>query len=25
MRYKLEQYKHIKPEMIYTNDNKLKL
>ena len=25
MRYKLEQYRHIKPEMIYTNDNKLKL
>jgi hypothetical protein len=25
MRYKLEQYKHIKPEHIYTNDNKLKL
>lgn len=25
MRYKLEQYKHIKPEMIYTNENKLKL
>jgi hypothetical protein len=25
MRYKLEQYRHIKPEMIYTNENKLKL
>jgi hypothetical protein len=25
MRYKLEQYRHIKPGMIYTNDNKLKL
>lgn len=25
MRYKLEQYKHIKPDMIYTNENKLRL
>lgn len=25
MRYKFEQYKHVKPEMIYTNDNKLGL
>lgn len=25
MRYKLEQYRHIKPELIYTNDNKLRL
>lgn len=25
MRYKLEQYAHIKPEMIYTNENKLRL
>lgn len=25
MRYKLEQYRHIKPEMIYTNENKLRL
>ncbi len=25
MRYKLEQYSHIKPEMIYTNENKLRL
>ncbi len=25
MRYKLEQYRHIKPELIYTNENKLKL
>lgn len=25
MRYKLEQYRHIKPEMVYTNDNKLNL
>lgn len=25
MRYKFEQYKHVKPEMIYTNENKLGL
>lgn len=25
MRYKFEQYKHVKPELIYTNDNKLGL
>lgn len=25
MRYKFEQYKHVKPEMIYTNDSKLGL
>jgi hypothetical protein len=25
MRYKLEQYRHIKPEMVYTNENKLNL
>lgn len=25
MRYKFEQYRHVKPEMIYTNDNKLGL
>lgn len=25
MRYKYEQYKHVRPEMIYTNDNKLGL
>ena len=25
MRYKFEQYKHVKPEFIYTNDNKLGL
>lgn len=25
MRYKLEQYRHIKPELIYTNENKLRL
>ncbi len=25
MRYKFEQYKHVKPEQIYTNDNKLGL
>lgn len=25
MRYKFEQYRHIKPDMIYTNDNKLNL
>lgn len=25
MRYKLEQYRHIKPELVYTNENKLKL
>ena len=25
MRYKFEQYKHVRPEMIYTNDNKLGL
>jgi len=25
MRYKFEQYRHVKPEMIYTNDNRLKL
>ena len=25
MRYKFEQYKHVKPEMIYTNDNRLGL
>lgn len=25
MRYKFEQYKHVKPELIYTNDNRLGL
>jgi nicotinic acid phosphoribosyltransferase len=25
MRYKFEQYRHVKPEMIYANDNKLGL
>jgi hypothetical protein len=25
MRYKFEQYKHVKPELIYTNENKLGL
>ncbi len=25
MRYKLEQYRHIKPDMVYTNENKLNL
>lgn len=25
MRYKFEQYRHVKPDMIYTNDNKLGL
>lgn len=25
MRYKLEQYRHIKPELVYTNENKLRL